>query len=76
MLLRVLFLELVSLAYTARAFFRRSSSLRTYAGDTSLPGGKFESGDKDLEDTAVCLVQIVWCAFDIIFARDEKHLKR
>ena len=76
MLLRGLFPEFVLVAYAARPFFRRSSSLRTYAGDTSLPGGKFESGDKDLEDTAVCLVQIVWYAFDIIFARDEKHLKR
>ncbi|KAF9545470.1 hypothetical protein CPC08DRAFT_716179 [Agrocybe pediades] len=31
---------------------RRSSTLRTYAGDTSLPGGKVEQGDKSMEDTA------------------------
>ena len=31
----------------------RSASLRTYAGDTSLPGGKVDSEDKTIEDTAV-----------------------
>ncbi|KAI0782543.1 NUDIX hydrolase domain-like protein [Abortiporus biennis] len=31
---------------------RRSSTLRTYAGDTSLPGGKWEPGDRNLEWTA------------------------
>ncbi|KAH8092516.1 NUDIX hydrolase domain-like protein [Cristinia sonorae] len=31
---------------------RRASSLRSYAGDTSLPGGKWEHGDKTLEHTA------------------------
>lgn len=31
---------------------RRSSSMRTYAGDTSLPGGKVDPTDKSLEDTA------------------------
>nr|GAT47921.1 predicted protein [Mycena chlorophos] len=31
---------------------RRSARLRTYAGDTSLPGGKVEDGDKTIEDTA------------------------
>jgi len=31
---------------------RRSASLRTYAGDTSLPGGKVEHEDKTIEDTA------------------------
>ncbi|KAJ3525116.1 hypothetical protein NMY22_g10710 [Coprinellus aureogranulatus] len=31
---------------------RRAESLRTYAGDTSLPGGKVESVDKSIEDTA------------------------
>ncbi|KAG2012985.1 NUDIX hydrolase, variant 3 [Coprinopsis cinerea AmutBmut pab1-1] len=31
---------------------RRSASLRTYAGDTSLPGGKVDPGDVSLEDTA------------------------
>ncbi|KAF8805986.1 hypothetical protein BYT27DRAFT_7339260 [Phlegmacium glaucopus] len=31
---------------------RRSASLRTYAGDTSLPGGKVEPQDKTIEDTA------------------------
>ena len=32
---------------------RRSSTLRTYAGDTSLPGGKVDPSDETLEDTAV-----------------------
>ncbi|KAF9477836.1 hypothetical protein BDN70DRAFT_809966 [Pholiota conissans] len=31
---------------------RRSSTLRTYAGDTSLPGGKVDPTDKSIEDTA------------------------
>ncbi|TFL00688.1 hypothetical protein BDV98DRAFT_109112 [Pterulicium gracile] len=31
---------------------RRSSQLRSYAGDTSLPGGKVDREDKTLEDTA------------------------
>ncbi|KII94552.1 hypothetical protein PLICRDRAFT_33350 [Plicaturopsis crispa FD-325 SS-3] len=31
---------------------RRSATLRTYAGDTSLPGGKVDAQDKYLEDTA------------------------
>ncbi|TDL30152.1 hypothetical protein BD410DRAFT_759351 [Rickenella mellea] len=31
---------------------RRSDTLRSYAGDTSLPGGKFERGDRNIEDTA------------------------
>ncbi|KZT43786.1 hypothetical protein SISSUDRAFT_1039682 [Sistotremastrum suecicum HHB10207 ss-3] len=30
----------------------RAKTLRTYAGDTSLPGGKWEEGDEDMEDTA------------------------
>lgn len=32
---------------------RRSATLRTYAGDTSLPGGKVDPEDKSIEDTAV-----------------------
>ncbi|KAF8629541.1 hypothetical protein AX15_003392 [Amanita polypyramis BW_CC] len=31
---------------------RRSTTLRSYAGDTSLPGGKVEEGDRLIEDTA------------------------
>ncbi|TEB32161.1 hypothetical protein FA13DRAFT_1754580 [Coprinellus micaceus] len=31
---------------------RRSASLRTYAGDTSLPGGRVDPEDKSIEDTA------------------------
>lgn len=32
---------------------RRSLTLRAYAGDTSLPGGKVEPSDRTFEDTAV-----------------------
>lgn len=32
---------------------RRSATLRTYAGDTSLPGGKVDPVDRNIEDTAV-----------------------
>ncbi|KAH9899426.1 NUDIX hydrolase domain-like protein [Cubamyces lactineus] len=31
---------------------RRASSLRTYAGDTALPGGKWEPRDRSVEQTA------------------------
>lgn len=31
----------------------RASTLRTYAGDTSLPGGKWEPRDRSIEWTAV-----------------------
>ncbi|KZT70259.1 hypothetical protein DAEQUDRAFT_214953 [Daedalea quercina L-15889] len=31
---------------------RRASTLRTYAGDTSLPGGKWEPRDRNIEQTA------------------------
>ncbi|KAK7696103.1 hypothetical protein QCA50_000746 [Cerrena zonata] len=31
---------------------RRATTLRTYAGDTSLPGGKWEQGDRGVEWTA------------------------
>ncbi|KAF8334822.1 NUDIX hydrolase domain-like protein [Amanita rubescens] len=31
---------------------RRSATLRSYAGDTSLPGGKVDLGDKTIEETA------------------------
>ncbi|KXN88980.1 Nudix hydrolase 15, mitochondrial [Leucoagaricus sp. SymC.cos] len=32
---------------------RRSATLRTYAGDTSLPGGKVDPEDRNIEETAV-----------------------
>lgn len=31
---------------------RRAGNMRSYASDTALPGGKYEEGDKDAEDTA------------------------
>jgi hypothetical protein len=34
---------------------RRSATLRSYAGDTSLPGGKVDPGDRTFEDTAASL---------------------
>lgn len=46
---------------------RRSLTLRTYAGDTSLPGGKVDPEDKTLEDTAVSriylLIHLLWCSW-------------
>jgi len=33
--------------------YRRSATLRTYAGDTSLPGGKRDPEDRNPEETAV-----------------------
>ena len=35
------------------SFNRRSATLRSYAGDTSLPGGRVDPGDRTFEDTAV-----------------------
>lgn len=32
--------------------------MRTYAGDTSLPGGKWEEGDRTIEWTAVRFITI------------------
>ena len=32
---------------------RRSDGLRSYPGDTSLPGGKLEQADRSLENAAV-----------------------
>lgn len=39
---------------TSVGFRRRSDKLRTYPGDTSLPGGKTEAFDHSLENAAVC----------------------
>jgi 8-oxo-dGTP pyrophosphatase MutT (NUDIX family) len=41
---------------TIFVFHRRSASLRSYAGDTSLPGGKVDPQDITFEDTAVSLL--------------------
>jgi hypothetical protein len=35
------------------SMYRRSATLRTYAGDTSLPGGKWDPEDRNPEETAV-----------------------
>ena len=40
-------------------FARRAASLRAYAGDTALPGGKVDEGDRTLEDTAVSLQNLL-----------------
>ena len=39
---------------------QRSQSLRSYAGDTSLPGGKVERGDRSIEDVAVSILSIYY----------------
>jgi 8-oxo-dGTP pyrophosphatase MutT (NUDIX family) len=41
----------------------RSSSLRTYAGDTSLPGGKVDPDDNTIEDTAVSRAMWLPCKY-------------
>jgi 8-oxo-dGTP pyrophosphatase MutT (NUDIX family) len=38
------------------AAHRRASTLRSFAGDTSLPGGKMDPEDRTIEDTAVSLL--------------------
>ena len=63
---------------------RRSATLRTYAGDTSLPGGKAEEGDRSVEDTAVRFAAVFFLFFFLYYLsnfrlllyRDERHLKR
>ena len=42
-----------------RFILRRSATLRTYAGDTSLPGGKVDPDDKSIEDTAVSYLVVL-----------------
>ena len=37
--------------------FRRASTLRTYRGDTALPGGKVDEKDKNAEETAVSVLR-------------------
>ena len=60
---------------------QRSQSLRSYAGDTSLPGGKVERGDRSIEDVAVSIPSsiILFSLFLMhfpVFLRDEKPTKR
>lgn len=59
---------------------RRASTLRTYAGDTSLPGGKVEPGDKTIEDTAVRIhalsPPLTRFLKNLDICRDGKHLRR
>jgi hypothetical protein len=56
---------------------RRSATLRTYAGDTSLPGGRVDPEDATVEDTAVSghHENIVRC-LTIFVESDEKRMKR
>lgn len=55
---------------------RRSDNMRSFAGDTSLPGGKVEIGDRGMEDTAVRIPILHWMGFLREPCRDVKHLKR
>jgi len=60
---------------------RRAETLRTFPGDTSLPGGRYEPGDRTLEDTArreafeeVCVVDRRFdCFCNAIFLRSVCH---
>ena len=36
----------------------RASTLRSYAGDTALPGGKVDPDDESIEDTAVSALML------------------
>ena len=54
---------------------RRSATLRAYAGDTSLPGGKVEPQDKTWEDTAVRVYHLGISLADFLTS-GVKHLKR
>jgi hypothetical protein len=57
---------------------RRSATLRTYAGDTSLPGGKVDLEDRTWEDTAVRDFSLLR-TFKLIMAiasSGARHLKR
>ena len=62
---------------------RRASHLRTYAGDTVLPGGKWEPRDKSYEATAVGSVIFGLRGrpagptdSDLRPCRDERHTRR
>ena len=54
----------------------RSASLRTYAGDTSLPGGKVEHEDKTIEDTAVGSGSIPHCCMLNLVITAQRSLRR
>ena len=43
--------------------YSRSATLRSYAGDTSLPGGKVDLEDRTIEETAVS-GGLSWLLFD------------
>ena len=51
--------------------------MRTYAGDTSLPGGKVELEDKTIEDTAVSSVYcVLFIIIYLLIISVEKPLKK
>lgn len=50
---------------------RRSATLRTYAGDTSLPGGKMDSGDRNIEETAVRLPRAAELMFSYLWIQNR-----
>ena len=57
----------------------RSASLRTYAGDTSLPGGKADPEDKTIEDTAVSsrsAFYYYYCILNLVMIIAKRSLRR
>lgn len=57
--------------------YSRSANLRSYAGDTSLPGGKVDLEDRTIEETAVsgALSLLLSDRVELEY-RGEKLLKR
>lgn len=57
--------------------YSRSANLRSYAGDTSLPGGKVDLEDRTIEETAVsgALSLLLSDRVELEY-RGEKRLKR
>ena len=52
--------------------YRRATHLRTYAGDTALPGGKWEPWDKSIEWTAVSAANW-WCDEPVLTERFQRR---
>ena len=59
------------------AIYSRSANLRSYAGDTSLPGGKVDLEDRTIEETAVsgALSLLLSDRVELEY-RGEKRLRR
>lgn len=54
----------------------RSANLRTYAGDTSLPGGRVEDSDATFEEAAVSFDIYHLCLFKYHLSSATRSLRR